>query len=62
MASEHSRQINNYSLNTPLLVGNNPAFNVAGGNPLDYLKYRGQTQAIQQPFRHKPGRHEHPDS
>ena len=31
--------INNYSLNTPLLVGNNPAFNVAGGNPLDYLKY-----------------------
>ena len=33
------RQINNYSLNTPLLVGNNPAFNVAGGNPLDFLKY-----------------------
>ena len=33
------RHINNYSLNTPLLVGNNPAFNVAGGNPLDYLKY-----------------------
>ena len=34
-----NRHINNYSLNTPLLVGNNPAFNVAGGNPLDYLKY-----------------------
>jgi hypothetical protein len=34
-----NRHINNYSLNTPLLVGNNPAFNVPGGNPLDYLKY-----------------------
>ncbi|MGC1422793.1 MAG: TonB-dependent receptor [Terracidiphilus sp.] len=34
-----NRHINNYSLNTPLLVGNNPAFNVAGGNPLDFLKY-----------------------
>ena len=33
------RNINNYSLNTPLLVGNNPAFNVAGGSPTDYLKY-----------------------
>ena len=33
------RAINTYSLNTPLLVGNNPAFNVAGGSPTDYLKY-----------------------
>jgi hypothetical protein len=33
------RNINNYSLNTPLLVGNNPAFNVAGGSATDYLKY-----------------------
>src|ERR1019366_6662604 len=33
------RNINNYSLNTPLLVGNNPAFNVAGGPATDYLKY-----------------------
>ena len=33
------RNINNYSLNTPLLVGNNPAFDVAGGPVNDYLKY-----------------------
>jgi len=33
------RNINNYSLNTPLLVGNNPAFDVAGGPANDYLKY-----------------------
>jgi Carboxypeptidase regulatory-like domain len=33
------RPINTYSLNTPLLVGNNPAFNVAGGSPTDYLAY-----------------------
>ena len=33
------RNINNYSLNTPLLVGNNPTFNVAGGSATDYLKY-----------------------
>jgi hypothetical protein len=33
------RNINNYSLNTPMLVGNNPAFNVAGGPATDYLKY-----------------------
>jgi hypothetical protein len=33
------RNINNYSLNTPMLVGNNPAFNVTGGSPTDYLKY-----------------------
>ncbi len=33
------RNINNYSLNTPLLVGNNPAFDVNGGPVTDYLKY-----------------------
>lgn len=33
------RAINNYPLNTPLLVGNNPAFSVMGGNPNDYLLY-----------------------
>ncbi len=33
------RPINNYPLNTPLLVGNNPAFSVMGGNPNDYLLY-----------------------
>jgi hypothetical protein len=33
------RNINNYSLNTPLLVGNNPAFDVTGGPANDYLKY-----------------------
>jgi hypothetical protein len=33
------RNINNYSLNTPLLVGNNMAFNVTGGPATDYLKY-----------------------
>jgi hypothetical protein len=39
------RNINNYSLNTPMLVGNNPAFNVpaSSGNPAgpatDYLLY-----------------------
>ena len=33
------RPINNYSLNTPLLVGNNPAFNVVGGGANDYLAY-----------------------
>ena len=33
------RPINTYSLNTPLLVGNNPAFNVAGGSATDYLLY-----------------------
>jgi hypothetical protein len=36
-----NRNINNYSLNTPLLVGNNPAFQVngPGTNPNDYLLY-----------------------
>ncbi|MGA8089417.1 MAG: TonB-dependent receptor [Terracidiphilus sp.] len=33
------RNINNYSLNTPLLTGSNPAFNVVGGSPTDYLHY-----------------------
>jgi hypothetical protein len=33
------RAINTYSLNTPLKVGTNPAFNVAGGPATDYLKY-----------------------
>jgi len=33
------RPINTYPLNTPLLVGNNTGFNVAGGSPTDYLKY-----------------------
>ena len=33
------RNINTYSLNTPLLVGNNMAFNTVGGSPTDYLKY-----------------------
>jgi hypothetical protein len=33
------RNINNYSLNTPMLVGNNMAFNVTGGPNTDYLKY-----------------------
>jgi len=33
------RNINNYSLNTPLLTGNNPGFNVAGGSATDYLNY-----------------------
>jgi hypothetical protein len=33
------RNINNYSINTPLLVGNNPSFDVAGGPVNDYLKY-----------------------
>jgi hypothetical protein len=33
------RNINTYSLNTPLLVGNNQAFNVTGGPVNDYLKY-----------------------
>lgn len=33
------RNINNYSLNTPMLVGNNQAFNVTGGPATDYLKY-----------------------
>lgn len=33
------RNINNYPLNTPLTVGNNPALNIAGGNATDYLKY-----------------------
>ena len=33
------RAINTYSLNTPLKVGTNQAFNVAGGPATDYLKY-----------------------
>jgi hypothetical protein len=33
------RAINTYNINTPLRVGNNPAFNVAGGSPTDYLLY-----------------------
>jgi hypothetical protein len=33
------RNINNYSLNTPMLVGNNPAFSVDPTKPNDYLKY-----------------------
>jgi hypothetical protein len=33
------RNINNYSLNTPLLVGNNPAYDVSGGPANAYLAY-----------------------
>ena len=28
-----NRQVDNYSLNTPLLVGNNPAFDVPAATP-----------------------------
>ncbi len=33
------RQINNYSLNTPMFVNSNTAYNVDPTKPLDYLKY-----------------------